>query len=67
MALVILFVLLPLYHSTLLELTNLDLDHTGCNMNIRFRETVFLAAAIAANLAREVKAADMNNPQAAIY
>ena len=43
------------------------MDHTGCDLNIRSRETAFLAVAIAGNYAREVKAADMNNLQAVVY
>ena len=38
------------------ELTKLDLDHAGCDLNKRSRETVLLAVAIAGYYAREVKA-----------
>ena len=41
MLLVMLFVLILPYHSTLLELTKLYLDHTGFDLNKRSRETVF--------------------------
>ena len=44
-----------------------DLSHTGCDLNKRSRETIFLAVAIEGYNAREVKAADMNNLQAVIY
>ena len=43
------------------------MGHTGCDLNKRPRETVFLAVAIAGTYAREVKAADMTNLQAVIY
>ena len=66
-SLVVLFVLIFPYRSTWLELTKLDLGHTGCDLNKRSRETVFLAVAITDKYAREVKSADISNPQAAIY
>ena len=62
-----LFVLIFPYHSKLLELTKLDLDHIGCDLNKRSREKAFLAVANVDNYAREVKAADMINLQAWIY
>ena len=62
-----LIVMILPYQSTWLELTELDLDHAGCDLNKRSRETVFLAVAIAGKYAREVKAADMSNTQAVIY
>ena len=43
------------------------MDHTGCDLNKRSRETALLAVAIAGNYAREDKAADINNLQAVIY
>ena len=67
MSLIMFFVLILPYHSTWLELTKLDLDHTGCDLKKRSHETVFLAAAIAGNYAREVKTADMKNSQVVIY
>ena len=45
----------------------MDLGHTGCDLNKRSRETVFLAVAIAGSYAREVKAIDMNNLEVVIY
>ena len=39
MSQVMLFVLILPYHSEWLELTKLDLDHTGCDLNKRSRET----------------------------
>ena len=62
-----LFVLFLPYHSTCLELTKLDLDHTGCDLNKRSRRGSLQAVAFAGRYARKVKAADMKKLQAAIY
>ena len=70
MSLAMLSVLILPYHSRSLELTKLYLDRTGCDLNKRSRETVFLAVAIAVQVTMHVKLrppTDMNNPHAAIY
>ena len=67
MSLVMLFVLNLPYRSTRLELTKLDLGHSGCDLNKRSRRDSLPAVAFAGKYVREVKAAHMRTLQAVIY